>query len=103
MYQTVRIPPLPHPMGNYHITDHTQYSSREFLGPSPHVCGFQFSESRSSASIEWWDMNTQVKWIDNRTWENEVYFDEGVRGWVSKLRGDYSRNFDVNEYAGSAL
>jgi oligoribonuclease NrnB/cAMP/cGMP phosphodiesterase (DHH superfamily) len=48
-------------------------------------------------------MNTQVKWIDNHTWENEVYFDEEVRGWVLKLRGDYSRNFDVTEYAGSEL
>ena len=75
-------------------------ASHEFLGPMPHVAGFRFSENAGTARIEWWDAKAQVKWVGQGSWENEIYFDENVRGWVSKLRGDFSRNLDMTEYAG---
>jgi hypothetical protein len=67
----------------------------------PHVSGFQFSENAGTARIEWWDAKARSKWIDKSSWENEIYFDKTAGGWVSKLRGDYSRNLDMTGYAGA--
>ena len=77
-------------------------SSHEFLGPTPHirVAGFQIFEKIYTVRIEWWDATKQEKWIGAEVWENKVYFDDCVRGWLSKMRGDYSCNLDMTEYLG---
>jgi hypothetical protein len=67
------------------------------------VSGYQFSDALKEASIEWWDPHARIKWIGGGIWENEVYFDHYVQGWVSKLRGDFSRNLDLYEYAGCGI
>ncbi|OCH86975.1 hypothetical protein OBBRIDRAFT_814331 [Obba rivulosa] len=72
----------------------------EYMGPMPLVVDFRFDEKAREASIEWWDKYLQLGWIDKRTWRLEVYYDEQVQGWVSKIRGDYSRNLDLFEYVG---
>ncbi|KAL6298548.1 hypothetical protein BKA93DRAFT_820336 [Sparassis latifolia] len=85
---------------NYISQDGLRVRRHEYLGPMPYVVGYQFSETRGEASIEWWDGYLHAKWINNGAWRNEVYFDKNVEGWVSKLRGDYSRNLDCLEYTG---
>ena len=67
------------------------------------VSGYQFSDALKEASIEWWDQHAGIKWIGRGIWENEVYFDHHVQGWVSKLRGDFSRNLDLYEYVGCGV
>lgn len=69
----------------------------------PHVAGYQFSESNRDAIVEWWDAHVNTRWVGKGSWDHEVYFDEDVQGWVSKWRGDFSRNLDVNEYVGYDL
>lgn len=73
----------------------------EYLGPNPFVAEYRFDESRQTISIEWWDEYLKVKWVNDTTWTIEVYYEECVQGWVSKLRGDYSRNLDLYDYAGT--
>jgi hypothetical protein len=74
----------------------------EFLGPLPRVAGYEFQKATGEAFIEWYDTYLKTKWVGPREWRNEVYFDEEVKGWVSVPRGDYSRNFDFDVYAGAA-
>jgi hypothetical protein len=38
-------------------------TSHKFLGPMPHVAGFQFSENVGTVWIKWWDEKVQVKWV----------------------------------------
>jgi len=85
---------------NYVTRDGICARRHEFLGPAPYVAGFRFSAKAQKARVEWWDATTRVKWIGKEVWTNEVYFDETVGGWVSRPRGDYSRNLDVSEYLG---
>ena len=73
----------------------------EYLGPSPHVAEYRFHEDRQEAFVEWWDAYLKVKWINDTTWRIDVYFEERVQGWVSELRGDYARNLDLFDYAGT--
>ncbi|RDB28115.1 hypothetical protein Hypma_001447 [Hypsizygus marmoreus] len=72
----------------------------EYLGPSPIVTGFRFDSQSDTALIEWWDSYLDIFWIGDSNWKIEVYFDDAVQGWVSKLRGDYDRNLDLTEYLG---
>ena len=64
------------------------------VGKTPH-------EDRQEAFVEWWDAYLKVKWINDTTWRIDVYFEERVQGWVSELRGDYARNLDLFDYAGT--
>lgn len=76
------------------------YLSHEFLGPAPFVTGYRFDAEARIARIEWWDSYIQQKWIGRQTWKIEVYFDELVRGWVSRPRGDFDDSPDMRLYLG---
>ncbi|GBE82680.1 hypothetical protein SCP_0410650 [Sparassis crispa] len=89
-----------YPGPNFIAQDGLRPKRYEYLGPMPFVVGYQLSEAAGEASIEWWDRYLQLKWINDGTWRNEVDFDDNVQGWVSKSRGDYSRNLDMFEYTG---
>ena len=75
--------------------------SSEYLGPSPHVAEYRFHEDRQEVFVEWWDAYLKVKWMNDTTWRIDVYFEERVQGWVSEIRGDYPRNLDLFDYAGT--
>lgn len=67
----------------------TRYTSgrNEYLGPAPHVTGYRFDATERTARIEWWDPYVRTLWVGRGTWGVELYFDETVRGWVSRPRG----------------
>lgn len=88
------------PMRTDKCADRPCHSS-EYLGPSPHVAEYRFHEDRQEIFVEWWDAYLKVKWINDATWRIDVYFEERVQGWVSELRGDYARNLDLFDYAGT--
>ena len=39
--------------------------------------------------------------MNDTTWRIDMYFEERVQGWVSEIRGDYPRNLDLFDYAGT--
>ncbi|KAH9832291.1 uncharacterized protein C8Q71DRAFT_840698 [Rhodofomes roseus] len=92
--------PATYPGPNYVSSDGIIRRRHEYLGPKPFVAEYRFNEDRREIFIEWWDDYLQVKWMNDTTWSIEVYWEDCVQGWVSKLRGDYSRNLDLYEYAG---
>ncbi|KIM72152.1 hypothetical protein PILCRDRAFT_745776 [Piloderma croceum F 1598] len=50
-----------YPGVNYVARDGICIKRHEFLGPMPHVTGFQFSENAGTARIEWWDAKAWSK------------------------------------------
>lgn len=72
----------------------------EYLGPAPHVTGYRFDAGERTARIEWWDPYVRTLWIGRGTWGVELYFDETVRGWVSRPRGDFDPGVDLERYMG---
>lgn len=75
-------------------------SRNEYLGPAPHVTGYRFDAGERTARIEWWDPYVRTLWVGRGTWGVELYFDETVRGWVSRPRGDFDAGVDLERYMG---
>ncbi|OJT05521.1 hypothetical protein TRAPUB_455 [Trametes pubescens] len=75
-------------------------SRNEYLGPAPHVTGYRFDAAERTARIEWWDPYVRALWIGRGAWSVELYFDETVRGWVSRPRGDFDAGIDLERYMG---
>lgn len=80
--------------------DWTCVVRHEYLGPAPYVAGYQFSEERREAKVEWWDNYLDKTWMGKETWRFEMCFDETVEGWVSRPRGDRDDSLDMKEYIG---
>ncbi|KAH6897962.1 hypothetical protein BKA70DRAFT_1198620 [Coprinopsis sp. MPI-PUGE-AT-0042] len=75
----------------------------EYLGPSPRVAGYQLDKITKTGQVEWYDGSLKQMWVGNGRWTIGAYFDETVQGWVSKARGDYSKNnYDWHIYLGEA-
>lgn len=92
-----------HPTYRHHspCDAETQTASRnEYLGPAPHVTGYRFDAAERTARIEWWDPYVRTLWVGRGTWGVELYFDEAVRGWVSRPRGDFDPGVDLERYMG---
>ncbi|OBZ67500.1 hypothetical protein A0H81_12729 [Grifola frondosa] len=92
-----------YPGVNFVATDGFRRRRHEYMGPSPHIVDYQFHLKLGEAYIEWWDRSLRLTWMNDGSWKNEVYFDDRAFGWVSKLRGDFSRNLDLTVYLGEEL
>ncbi|EIW57275.1 uncharacterized protein TRAVEDRAFT_125185 [Trametes versicolor FP-101664 SS1] len=101
VYRFYDAPPDPGFAGpNYVTPDNTYPKRNEYLGPAPHVTGYRFDAAARTARIEWWDPYVRTLWVGRGTWGVELYFDEVVRGWVSRPRGDFDAGVDLERYMG---
>ncbi|KAF8965247.1 hypothetical protein BDZ97DRAFT_797886 [Flammula alnicola] len=73
------VDPVSYP-GNNFVTDSAiQPKRHEYLGPSPKVAGYRFTQG--IAEVAFWDDHLKTTWIGKRRWDVELEFDPVVEGW----------------------
>ncbi|THH31287.1 hypothetical protein EUX98_g2901 [Antrodiella citrinella] len=85
---------------NYVNQDALAPKRHEYLGPAPHVVDYEFSGNSRDCYVEWWDSYLNEKWVGNRHWANEAYFESTIHGWVLKPRGRFTVLLDDGYYCG---
>jgi len=67
---------------NFVTNDEVQPKRHEYLGPSPKVAGYCFTQK--VAEIAFWDDHLNTMWIGNCPWDVELVFDPVVENWFVK-------------------